>query len=83
MAYKNAQADIFTLGTCDIFQMAKPHLDLSGCIADIYCVSRVSAGLDGLGNEIVCAIKRFLWVQHLSRLGAGNYSVNRAAIKKR
>ena len=64
LANKNAQADIFTFGARDIFQLAKSYLDLSGCIADIYCVSRVSAGLDGLGNEIMCAIKRFLWVQH-------------------
>jgi hypothetical protein len=35
-----------------------------------------------LGNEILRAIKRLLWCQHDSRLGAGRYSVNQAAFKK-
>jgi hypothetical protein len=34
-----------------------------------------------LGNEIVRAIKRFLRFKHDSRLGAGRYSVNQAAVK--
>jgi hypothetical protein len=80
---ENAKADVFTFGSGDIFQLAKPDLNLSRCIADIHRIGGVSARLHGLGNEILRAIKRFLWLKHDSHLGAGGYSVNQTAFKKR
>jgi hypothetical protein len=82
LADKHTQANIFAFRAGHIFQMTEPHLDFRRGIADIDSVSRVSACLHGLGNKILRAIKRVLWCQHDSRLGAGRYSVNQAAFKK-